>query len=224
MSEQRGFTLVEVLVVLVLTGILMVSLFSTFRSGAMSWQTAERFVEQTEEERQLVNLLHRHMRQVVTASYTSGNLSENMFSGEDARLRYVAPLSLSAASRPYLVELASGLNGNVGTWIRFAPFRPGVAPDELLAGAEALRLSENLELSFSYFDAGEKLEEGQGGEGWVSYWGNRSYLPALLGLELVGEHSRMPPLVLAVVSANPTVNDPELLRALEILQGFTPAE
>ena len=63
-AGARGFTLVEVLIVLVLTSLVTLTLFSAFRTGIKAWRTAEDHLQRVEGARQLLNVLHRHLFQV----------------------------------------------------------------------------------------------------------------------------------------------------------------
>ncbi len=210
MNRARGFTLLEVLVALALTGLLVVLLFSGFRIGVRSWQLAQRHIESAEEGRQLGAVFYRHFNQIQadqmpagqrqngqmtdaqtrsvaagqgaaptprTRRLPSAGESNATFLGEPSRIRYVAPLGMSAGGRPYLIELIDSLDGRGGIWMRSAPMRPDVTADELLAEAEPVRISAGLQVSFAYF--------GDPAQGWQTQF-REVGLPRLVAVKLSG--------------------------------------
>lgn len=193
MKRAAGFTLVEVLIALTLTGLLVVVLFSGFRVGIRSWQAVERHTARVEESRQLSGLLYRQLGQVLPVVLTpEGQFSQPGFRGEETRLRYVAPLSLSAGSLPYLFELESQWQGQPGVWARFAPYREDQSIEAMLAGTEFVQISKTLKLSFRYFNSETSPE-------WVSEYALEQ-LPQLVAVQLSGADQAWPLLVLSVTS------------------------
>lgn len=167
MKQQKGFTLLETLIALVLMSLLIMALFGGFRAGLRSWQAAEQHVAWVEEPRQLSALLYRHLSQFVPVA---GELTFSgptfVFVGEPARLLYVAPLAMSVGDEPYVFELVSGHNGQLGLWARFAPLvqNEGTTYQELLNDVEYVQVSDNVSAQFSYFFQGawvDSLPEGQ---------------------------------------------------------------
>lgn len=195
MACQRGFTLLEVLVALTLTGLLVATLFAGFRVGIDSWDTADRHVQRTEDSRQLVNFLSRHLSQIQPVIVMNDELfPEPALMGTASSLRYVAPLSLSTGNQPYLFELVSGYRGEPGVWVRFAPYHSSesgqVQIGAILAGAEFLQVSEGFGLEFEYFVAQEETE------GWApEFQGGQLKLVAV---QVVDEQGRWPRLTMAV--------------------------
>ena len=53
-ARSRGFTLVEVLIVLVLTSLLTLTLFSAFRTGIKAWRTAEDHLQRVEGAQEII--------------------------------------------------------------------------------------------------------------------------------------------------------------------------
>lgn len=165
MTQQKGFTLLETLIALVLMSLLIMALFGGFRAGLRSWQAAEQHVAWVEEPRQLSALLYRHFSQFLSVAV--GEAAEGtayLFSGTPERLLYVAPLAMSAGDEPYVFELVNGNNGQSGLWARFTPFLESQTAKELLSAAEYVQISENISVGFMYFYQGawiDSLPEGQ---------------------------------------------------------------
>ena len=189
MNTQKGFTLMETLIALVLMSLLVMALFGGFRAGLRSWQTAENHVAWIEEPRQLSALLYRHLSQFVPVSngLTVAGIT-HVFAAEPERLLYVAPLAMSVGGEPYVIELTSRYNGQPGLWARFVPWTVGQTALELLEEAEYVQVSESITVQFSYFFQDE----------WVAIL-PAGQLPALVKVNLNIESEReWPSLVFAL--------------------------
>lgn len=152
MNRQKGFTLLETLIALVLMSLLIMALFGGFRAGIRSWQAAERHVEWVEEPRQLSALLYRHLSQFIPVATGQSRMGPTYaFVGEPGRLLYIAPLAMSVSDEPHVFELVSEHDGRAGLWARFAPLELDKNYQESLDQAEYLQISENLSARFAYF-------------------------------------------------------------------------
>ncbi|MDG9926766.1 MULTISPECIES: prepilin-type N-terminal cleavage/methylation domain-containing protein [unclassified Pseudomonas] len=200
MKAARGFTLVEVLIALVLAGLLVVVLFGGFRAGIRSWQLAEQHTASVEEPRQLSALLYRHLGQLLPAEFppdSSGRVAP-AFVGEQERMRYVAPLSMSAGGIPYVFELSSDSSG---VWVRFAPYEAGKAAEDLLASVEPQLVSSSLHLSFRYFGPAEEWDDS--GSQWVDAFSRVGSVPQLVSVRVDGARKGWPELILPVSLMEP---------------------
>lgn len=204
MKAARGFTLVEVLIALVLAGLLVVVLFGGFRAGIRSWQLAEQHTASVEEPRQLSALLYRHLGQLLPVQFLpdSGGRIEPAFLGESQRIRYVAPLSMSAGGIPYVFELTSDSPGMEGIWVRFAPYEEGRTVEDLLYhSGEPQLVSSTLHLSFHYFGTveGQDAEVGE----WYEAYARIDAVPKLVSVRINGTRRGWPELILPVSLAEP---------------------
>ncbi len=191
-AGARGFTLVEVLIVLVLTSLVTLTLFSAFRTGIKAWRTAEDHLQRVEGARQLLNVLHRHLFQVSPVILVLPDRTEFSFSGTGSSLRYVAPLSMSAGSELYVIELFSADDGSPGVWGSFVPYVPEEMDPDV---AEASLVSEELRVGFLYYGATD--ESGQE-TGWSDSWIGRTGFPQLVHIRFTGGRHAMPPVVMRV--------------------------
>ncbi len=191
-SAQKGFTLVEVLVVLVLTSLITLALFSSFRAGIQSWRTGQNFIEKVEDGRQFINLLRRHLFQARSEQIMDGGSPLFSFQGESGWVRYVAPLSMSTSGEHYLIELNSDLSGKKGLWGRFGLYQNGHSVEEMLEDSEYQLLIEDAELEILYYDT-------SGGAGaWVDKWRARIGFPALLKVRMNEPNKEWPSIVMRV--------------------------
>ena len=198
MRRERGFTLLEVLVALVLIGLLMVVLFGGFRAGIRSWQLAESHTTEIEDRRQLSGLLYRHLGQLrfaVPVISESGQLS-SFYLWEPSRLRYVAPLAMSTGGMPYVFELVSDAPGMPGIWVRFAPFDAQQPVEQAFAGVEFQQVSSDVRLLFHYFT--RSFDQGDVPREWRELSGLDDETPSLVAVRFVGDDSGWPDLVLPV--------------------------
>jgi len=193
-ARPRGFTLVEVLIVLVLTSLITLTLFSAFRTGIKAWRTAEDHLQRVEGARQLLNVMHRHLLQAAPVILLFPDRTEFAFSGTAYSLRYVAPLSMSAGSELYVIELFSGEGGSPGVWGSFVPYTPE-GMDPASADAEASLISEDLRLSFLFYGATDESGEEIG---WTDSWIGRAAFPQLVRISFTGGRHAMPPVVMRV--------------------------
>lgn len=208
MKPVRGFTLLEVLVALVLVGLLMMVLFGGFRAGIRSWHASERHAAQVEEPRQISSLLYRHLGQLLPVTFAAdeSGMIEPAFLGEANRIRYVAPLSMSAGGMPYVFELVSGWQGREGLWVRYAPYIAGRSAAALLQDSAFVQLSPALQATFAYFGVAEAGAE----PAWHEAYLNAKEPPRLVSLRLSGDEQPWPHLTFAVVQLSKNEGPPAL--------------
>lgn len=188
--------MLELLVVLTLSSILMVALFSTFRAGIGSWRTAERHIERVESARQLLNLLHRQLFNASPVMLGAESGAEFSFQGDASRIRYVAPLSLSTGGAIYLIELQSAPPGSYGVWVRFGLY-DGRSAEEILAGSELQLVSDTIRVDFAYLQAAAAVGEGA----WSEDWSFNTGFPSLVRVA-IEERGRVWPTVVMRVGYN----------------------
>ena len=192
----HGFTLVEMLIVLVLTSVLTVALFSTFRTGAASWQTAERHIDRIEGVRQLLSVLQRHLLHVQSLPLVLPDGPEFAFAGNEESIRYVAPLSMSAGNELYFVELYNdGFDG--GVWGRFVPYS-NEDMSQTLSETEPVQISADSQLRFEYYGRLIIATSFDRDFGWTSYWTEKTEFPTLVKVSVDGPRGRIPDLIYRV--------------------------
>ena len=161
MKHESGFTLLETLVALVLMSLLLVALFGAFRAGIASWRLADEYVEKTEPQLMLAQMLHRHMSQLKIAGTWQVSFRKPVwdsdrqgvfFLAESDALQYIAPLGQAVDNQLFLIELRSQAKGQPGLWIKMVPYDEK-RQDQMLAeleAAQAEQISQDIEVKFSY--------------------------------------------------------------------------
>lgn len=196
--KYSGFTLIEVLVVLVLTSLISLALFSSFKTGIHSVQLAEAHINKMENSRQLINLIRRHLLNIETITLKDKHdVQVNSFEGEQTRIRYIAPLAMSAYDELYLIEIVTELDGNDGVWVRFGSYIMDLSADEIFQDQEFMLLSEHIEVVFEYYMASNKDDDA--GE-WLNDWTEPASTPLLIRMSVQEDSKIWPPLTLKVNS------------------------
>ncbi len=197
-NKYSGFTLIEVLVVLVLTSLISLALFSSFKTGIHSVQLAEEHINKMENSRQLVNLIRRHLLHIKAVTLNDKHdVQVNSFEGDETRIRYIAPLAMSAYDELYLIEVVTKLDGNDGVWVRFGPYMIDMSADEIFQDQEFMLLSEHIEVVFAYYMASN--QENTDGE-WLNDWIGQAATPLLIKMSVQEDNKIWPPLTLKVNS------------------------
>jgi len=199
-GSQGGFTLLELLVVLLVVGLLLAGLSQALRAGLFAWDSQGR--------RPTADLdsVERLLRRMIAEADPGASATMVTFRGEPHRVSFVTRLpqafaaALPAAAAPTAdAEVALGLDAQQRLVLRWLPkpnanrLGPQPAPDEAV-------LAEGVTgLDLAYARPAE-----QGGS-WQSDWTTPS-LPALVRVRLVfrrGDVRRWPDIVEATRRARP---------------------
>ncbi|MHC4984319.1 MAG: type II secretion system protein GspJ [Planctomycetota bacterium] len=201
-----GFTLVELLVALTLTGLIFVALFGGLRFGARTWETGIARSEVAAQVEIAQSLLRRLLTQAILIE--GDRSGESTFDGETDQLRFTAPApSQVGLGGVYLFELfteaSEASEENRHLVLRWRVYRkeldPESPPDDeprkrrvLLDGIETLR--------FEYFGDPETKENPQ----WLEGWSGHDALPKLVSVKLelpADDRRRWPELIIAPSAA-----------------------
>jgi general secretion pathway protein J len=169
-GSDAGFTLLELLVAMTLMGLLSVVLFGALRYGVLSWERSETLTTESNQVRQVQQLLTREVGQAYPERVRTDPAHPHIdFEGYAHAIRYLARDSVHRGAMDR-VEI------------------------EVAPGSDTLRRSESLELSsaqraasrpllrglsafdVSYFEPGSENR----GPSWQNAWQNHTVLPALI--------------------------------------------
>lgn len=180
--NQRGFTLVELLIGLVLTALVMTLIFGSLRIVSRSWDSVEYRQQQVTEQYQLQQLLRRLLAQAQAERLRDvDNVLQATFRGESEQVIFLAPLqsgnpeaglswyrlvlSPATAERPQALVLESRAysQGESVDWVSlFDPVVTVLEDGTALAPPveHVLRVTGDARLSFRYlyYEPGELAE------------------------------------------------------------------
>lgn len=190
-QQPAGFTLVELLIALALTGIVSLLLVQGIGLAALGVDRLSRGAERLDESRGVDQVL-RHI--LATAAVVPGSGTGTGFSGGAAQVSF---LSLVADSGPglYRVDLAIELSGGERRLVLTrrpvaSVAEPRPARSVLARGVRAFRIA--------YFGADTLGDE----PAWHDRWDGLAYLPSLMRIELdTADAPARPPLIVRVWDA-----------------------
>jgi len=207
-SRHGGFTLVEVVVALAVTGLLMLVLYDGLHLGMRSWAGGMDRSERSEALRRLERFMRGQLARVhLPVGAADGLAGGPRYRGEPTRMRFVGRLSGHAGrggAYGFDLGVERGRHGMRLT-VRYAldaayAGAPGAPPEShhevLLDDIGAVR--------FSYFGVDE-----HGRWQWSDRWDRARVLPTLVRVEVDANEGRWPAMVFPVREADrwvPTVN------------------
>lgn len=121
--RQRGVTLVELLVALVLLSFVMSAVYGALRMGLRSWEAVQLRSGENAEARVVRNLLRRQLDTLVPLSLPETAVGQPLaFEGDRAGFRFVGAWSHPARSGGlHLIEVGQGSAGSTGLFLRLRP-------------------------------------------------------------------------------------------------------
>jgi len=197
LRDDRGFTLLEMLVATTLLGLLSLVLYGALQFGLRSWQRSEEVSVRSNMVRQVQGLLATDLaRAYPEVIRTDPTRKPVDFEGTHSRVRYLTASSRVAGALDY-VTLGVPAGTNVLTRVAALELGVGVRPDSKVL----LKHVEGFEIS--YFGATEEDKTPR----WQDTWHDQESMPLLVRIRarLVGEP--WPDLVVApAVTADATCN------------------
>jgi prepilin-type N-terminal cleavage/methylation domain-containing protein len=190
--KQRGFTLLEMLISLMLVSLLFLALFASFNTIARGWDAADTRMNKTEDMRLITDFLRRQLGQAMVVRI-KGEKEERVyaFEGTATSLRYAAPLQpLQHQGGVFLIELnvVASKDGKKLEML-YAPYRPELTWEEAFKDAEPVLVFDGLkDASFEYFGAEKEGEDPD----WASDWEEQPRFPDMLKLTLADQERTWP--------------------------------
>ncbi len=186
MREQRGFTLVEVVVALTVMSLLVLATLSAVRTLGDTHSRVESTTQRLDEMRLVSQFLRNSMRQAVPLQTV--NRPAGYILGGPRELNWIAPLQgvEGVAGLQYMRLFLDGATLK----IQFVPFHPALErPDWGAAKAHPL-LHEVSEVALSFRETAQ--------EPWQAQWGEQeTALPQALRLQLRVRERYWPDLIVA---------------------------
>lgn len=197
--NQRGFTLIEMIIGITLLGFILVLLYGGLRLSVKSWDTGEAMVSGTSRQVAVSNFLRRQLAQIYPLTWTDRDgKTQVAFSGDPDAVYFAAPIQ--AALGPGGISLlalraepADDGNDLSLSWQRNDPQEPAFEfpnPDDKVALAKKLD-----KIVFAYFGTETPDDE----PAWHDEWHSESVLPQMIRLSLAGKDGRVWPDIVVVI-------------------------
>jgi general secretion pathway protein J len=126
MLRQRGFTLLELLIAMVIVALVMTAAFGGVRIGGRSLETGHERADATEEMRAVSEFLHRQVSQSEPLLWEDEAGKRIAFEGSEEGFRFLAPAPFDSGSVG-LLEFSVSIDSTNTARLRLAydPFDPG---------------------------------------------------------------------------------------------------
>jgi len=197
LPEDRGFTLLEVLIAMTLLGVMMVLIFGALRVSVRSWESGEQQAAQVSQLLVLHNFLRSHLTRMKP---WEDDFSEDepifSFQGTEQAIQFVSTLPLhnrgAGGWHKFNIQLKKN-HDSKDLIVKLEPFFPAL--DKEHQPIDDVVLIENVEaIKFSYFGADDPDEEAQ----WFDEWLEKSHFPKMIRVEIrVRGEKTWPPLIVA---------------------------
>lgn len=201
MSSQRGFTLIEIVVAMVLLGAIMVALYSGLAFALRSWDAADANGRRVADRRVGENFLRREVSEVFPMRWKDAMRVRFAFEGEAQRMRFVstraAGISLAGLSFVGL-QVETGADNRTRSLVMRRVMADDDATDfASLDRAEATPLVQAIDsVAFSYFGAENDFSE----PAWTDSWKFVARMPQLVRLRMKdADGSALPEIVIKVM-------------------------
>ena len=195
-AANRGFTLLEVLVALVLFSLVLMMLYGTLYSSGRSWRVSEVQARENDDKRLILAFIRRQVGEAVPLVQADEREARMMFRGEDSSLQFVSRLPAHhAGSGVCFLKLEVRDDELVLKYLPLARdkdlFAEGVFTD-----AAEIALLKNVEtIDLDYFGRDTPDAEPV----WRDNWDNKARLPELMRFQVIAEApASWPPLVIAL--------------------------
>ena len=208
-TQQRagsGFTLVELLLALTLTGLIMVALYSGLRVGTRASDAAETRAAMTEDQRAVIGFISRRVSRTYPLVWLDQAQQRLVFRGGSRSLIFTANSPIRGEPGGLYIgaiELVSG-GRLVFTYWRAEPDLddPLVAPED---ARRTVMLNHVQDALFSYYGKSRRVT------GWHDTWNDDKRLPARVRLKINTERHGEWPVLVIPVHAEPDTDEPQLL-------------
>ena len=215
-GRLRGFTLVEVLIVTVMTALLVGVLFSALSATGRFWTVAGKRADQMAAQRAGLSFMRREIAHLAPVTLRDGGENGAAFSGSEASMTFLAPIPAHRdVGGLFMVQFAvadgdaAGIAERKKLLFRYRRFEsedleedPGYFDDwkdkALLEGIESLSF-EYLASATSFDEPGDGPRDAE----WTGDWDGEGYPSAIrVSLALAGSDAEWPPMIFPVHAHN----------------------
>ncbi|MGH8507629.1 MAG: prepilin-type N-terminal cleavage/methylation domain-containing protein [Gammaproteobacteria bacterium] len=201
-----GFTLVELLLALTLTGLTMVALYSGLRVGTRASDAAESRAALTEDQRAVAGFISRQLRRAYPLIWLDQAQQRLVFRGGSRSLIFTANSPIRAEPGGLYIGAIEFVSGGrlIFTYWRAEPDldNPLKAPEH---ARRTVMLSHVEEVLFSYYGESRRITA------WHDTWNDAQRLPAWVRLSIKTARSGDWPVLVIPLHAEPDTGEPQLL-------------
>jgi general secretion pathway protein J len=196
-TEERGFTLLELVVAMTLLGFILVLLFGGLRLGSQSWDAAEQRLAAASQLGVAQDFVRRELSQIYPLRWKPLPEQPVAFVGEPHAIRFAGPVPsrLGLSGINFIVLEAAQVDDEQQLVMRSGPPKPDAQDFSQLEDADKVVLAEDVdEVTFSYFGAEDEEAEPT----WREEWLQPQKLPTLIRLRLtLKDGTQWPEIVVA---------------------------
>jgi prepilin-type N-terminal cleavage/methylation domain-containing protein len=177
-SNDAGFTLLELTISIMLIGIIVLIVVGAMRLGMRSVESGERKIDAFERAQSSLNIIDSQIQSFVPLSYVSEDgTSKYYFKGERESMEFSTNYSIWGGERGYVTATYSVRTEESGRQVLYA--------SENVVGMEGTRetrLFDSFErIYFEYFYKEPTAQEGQ----WVDQWTDETSTPKKVKLHFI---------------------------------------
>jgi general secretion pathway protein J len=185
--NQRGFTLLEMIIGMVLLGLILVLLYGGLNLSIKGWDSGEQKVSATARQVAVSNFLHRQLAQVYPLVWVDSDANKVLaFDGGSESLSFAAPIQavLGPGGVNLLTLRAEKTDEGSDLSFRWRIPDPKQQSFDFPVEAERVVLVKDLDkVELAYFGALSKDDE----PAWHDEWRSSTLLPELIRLRLTGK-------------------------------------
>ncbi len=175
--KNKGFTLLELLISIVMLGIIMVILVGALRLGFRSVESGEKKIESLERMRVSLSMIDSQIQSQIPLTYQEEEATKYYFTGERDSLQLSTNYSIWGGQKGYVIVTYSVSPEEEGKSVLYA--------SEHIVGVEETKETKLLDafddIYFEYFYKGPTDEVGN----WVEQWTDTSKIPEKIKVHLM---------------------------------------
>lgn len=183
MRAQKGFTLLELLIGMVLLGLILTLLFGGLRLGTRSWDSGDKRAGDAAQLRAIQGFMRRELSQVFPLRWKNEADTRLAFVGTPDAMRFVAPLPVQVGGGGlYLLglELEKGEEGSRLIMKRMLSNPAAKDFSSLEQGEKSVLVNHVENMVITYFGAATPESE----PGWQEKWDDPQRLPLLVRIRV----------------------------------------
>ena len=169
MKTEKGFTLLELLISIVMLGIIILIVTGAMRLGFRSVDTGEKKTESLERFKTSLNIIDSQIQSLLPLTYDEEGTRKSHFTGSRESLQFSTNYSIWGVQKGYVIVSYNVSSEDTG--------KPVLYASENIVGMEDSRETKLLdsfdEIYFEYFYKDPTEEEGK----WVEEWTDTVKIP-----------------------------------------------